>query len=150
MSREAEQIRDAHRAYCEAIGTPHEEAAYLALRDIVRRTKQPATIGERLFGATVDGNGDGVKIGKLTQDERDRVVELLRCAASTHPSGHGVVGMFDAEGFVGLDAPARHDVRLWEVAWAALDACRVDGDDDDKYRYELLEAAQRVEEGSWP
>jgi hypothetical protein len=44
MSDHAHRINAAHRAYRDAIGTPLEDAAYTALRRIVRQIPRPADI----------------------------------------------------------------------------------------------------------
>jgi hypothetical protein len=42
MSAHAHRIAAAHRAYRDAIGTPHEVAAYTALREAVRQIPRPS------------------------------------------------------------------------------------------------------------
>jgi hypothetical protein len=83
------------------------------------------------------------RIGKLT---RAKVVEVLRCAADARQ--RGVNGMFGT----GL---GRVECRAWNLAWCALDATRAAcgyNPDAPNYSYsaDLLEAAARVEEGTWP
>ena len=88
----------------------------------------------------------------MTKRQRAQVVELLRCAADTRVDGIGLNGMFDGERW------ASDSKLTTEIAWDAVLSVqegfngvrRVIGVIDERYRYELLEAAQRVEEGSWP
>ena len=88
----------------------------------------------------------------MNRRERAAVVELLRCAADARADGIGLNGMFDA-------ATALEATRVAQTfAWDALltvtrnfSAPRnVVGLVDEPYRAEMLEAAARVEEGSWP
>ena len=88
---------------------------------------------------------------KLTRKERDAVVELLRCAADERPDGIGLNGMFDTANWLGAGGG------LQDLAWDAINGlpfvperCVVVGAIDETYRAVLLEAAQRVDEGSWP
>ena len=86
----------------------------------------------------------------MTKRQRAQVVELLRCAADEHRSGIGLNGMF------GPDA----ELKTQKAAWCAIDAVHKaghrdvpvpsDARADENYRHVLLEAAARVEEGSYP
>lgn len=86
----------------------------------------------------------------MTKREREQVVEMLRCAADERPD-FGLNGMFDACG--------RYSDKTINSAWAALlSVARCEARDfvatvlpiDEGYRVQLLEAASRVEERSWP
>jgi hypothetical protein len=98
----------------------------------------------------------------MTPEEREQAVELLRCAADADPHGegmNGVLGPVVASCHLWLRDERTFDpigpvVDLATKAW--YDACadlgikwphRVAAD---AYRRELLEAAQRIEEGTWP
>ena len=86
----------------------------------------------------------------MTKKQREQVVELLRCAADD--DGY--------ESILGLSDARRHLDHQWgsdieRIAWmarvAAFDAEDQFADiEDEEYRYRLLEAAQRVEEGWTP
>lgn len=87
----------------------------------------------------------------MTPIERELVVELLRCAADNDPAyepddpyGEMLVGLLDAADWLDAhpDASDLADKVYEEVADEY-------GDRHD-WRTSLLEAAQRVEEGSWP
>ena len=77
----------------------------------------------------------------MTPDEREQVVELLRCAADLGNRNEGLV----------LSAAVRLGKRLdgpeVEIARRTWNAVFVPGMDDEEA---ILEAAARVEEGSWP
>jgi hypothetical protein len=71
----------------------------------------------------------------MTKRQRAQVVELLRCAADVGSISHADEWF----GFV--------DRSVWNSAFQAL----VDVPDEvQEYELRLLEAAARVEEGSWP
>lgn len=77
----------------------------------------------------------------MKEREREQVVEWLRCGADVLSLSKAGV----APRFATLE---------WE-AWEAKRAIQSEFpnkpfSDDDDYRWLLLEAAQRVEEGSWP
>lgn len=78
----------------------------------------------------------------MTKRQRAQVVELLRCAA-------------DCKSLAIADVIPRPGTLAW-VAWEAKRAtqaeCRLYSidTDDERYRWLLLEAAQRVEEGWTP
>lgn len=95
----------------------------------------------------------------MTNDEREQVVELLRCAADAstdreHPIigpvlaswwlGHRDDEFTEVGGVVGHADHAWLDVvnEPWSTKWPNRSWF--------DYRDELLEAAARVEEGSWP
>ena len=85
----------------------------------------------------------------MTKKQRAQVVELLRCAADcgVHGSFFGLVGMVDAAEH--LEA----DKTIDDLAWKVRDMIPHNllyGPDSEHYRHALLEAAARVEEGSWP
>lgn len=84
----------------------------------------------------------GVSRIVLTEHERDQVVELLRCAADLYNIGEVTPRSIATAGVV--DEYHRSYIkRLAREAEADVIGC------DDRTRA-LLEAAQRVEEGSWP
>lgn len=76
---------------------------------------------------------------KLTKQQRAQVVELLRCAADLLLNKHSMFPRLDA-----IDALGTHR----EINAASFDAIQATG--LPRNEYALLEAAQRVEEGSWP
>lgn len=80
-----------------------------------------------------------MKLTKRTMTSRQRaaVVELLRCAADQGPSGWGLTGVYGA---------ADDDATL-EIVWRVLNGLELPYGE---YRFALLEAAARVEEGRWP
>lgn len=90
----------------------------------------------------------------MTKQQREQVVELLRCAADNEPDDSRLVGMFDAEWHLETKNGE------YGAAWRALEQVRWAPSDklmrvtvspiDERYRYRLLEAAQRVEDGEWP
>lgn len=87
----------------------------------------------------------------MTRREREQVVELLRCAADDNAERGGLNGMFDSASDLGVGS------RLHTEAWNALMDVQPVAEEpralrpvDERYRRELLEAAARVEEGSWP
>lgn len=92
----------------------------------------------------------------MSQSERDAVVELLRCAADNGDDASiGLVGMFKSAD----DLDLMQVDRVVITAWHINDIVRrergfiehVEGAPvDENYRHQLLEAAARVEEGSWP
>lgn len=97
----------------------------------------------------------------MTREEREQVVELLRCAADVDPHAENdmdTLGPVLAGWYLGhrsdsTFAPDRVS-DLAAVAWQSVAQDlgikwphRVSAD---AYRLELLEAAARVEEGSWP
>lgn len=87
----------------------------------------------------------------MTKRERAQVVELLRCAADQRADGIGLNGMFD--GAVSLRAADQTIALAWNVLISVQRGHlirTVVGIVDEWYRAELLEAAARVEEGSWP
>lgn len=84
----------------------------------------------------------------MTKRERDAVVELLRCAADQHPGGIGLNGMSTAAVHVG--ASKRIDKAAWSIRNRISEANVQCGENEGAYRAVLLEAAQRVEEGTWP
>ena len=84
----------------------------------------------------------------MTKRERAQVVELLRCAAdfrddgSVWPHDEKLNGIGAARSWLGLGD------EYWERAVDAREAVYADG--EMSYRAACLEAAARVEEGSWP
>lgn len=83
-------------------------------------------------------------MGKLTQEQREQVVELLRCAADVGQRNEGPV--LCAALNLGLPlGGATVDIAL--RAWSDVLG---DAIEDDGAIAAVLEAAQRVEEGSWP
>jgi hypothetical protein len=87
----------------------------------------------------------------MTRRERAQVVELLRCAADCRPDNVGLNGMFDTACWLDLEG------HWQDKAWQAINAVpthstvfQVVGTVDEEYRRVLLEAAARVEEGTWP
>lgn len=87
----------------------------------------------------------------MTKKQRAQVVELLRCAADSRVDGVGLNGMWDGANLV---CPTETVERIaWDAVMSLQRSSRprqVVGVVDEHYRHELLEAAQRVEEGSWP
>lgn len=92
----------------------------------------------------------------MTNEEREQVAELLRCAADISETGRfGFNPLTRAESMCGyLDAD---EMELDETIWMlAEDAARkVASENGVVAAHDLgvalyLEAAQRVEEGSWP
>jgi hypothetical protein len=87
----------------------------------------------------------------MTKRQRAQVVELLRCAADVCAidSGHGLYSVAHLLGFDTWDSAfAKGNNALayvWDQACQALNHVHADG-----YWHECLEAAQRVEEGTWP
>ncbi len=98
----------------------------------------------------------------MTAEERKQVVELLRCAADADTqSGNAMrvlgpvlaswhLGYRDQETFHPVDGTVALANAAWMAACADLDIRWPYREPWDAYRGELLEAAQRVEEGSWP
>lgn len=92
----------------------------------------------------------------MTNEQREQVVELLRCAADETPDGLRLNGMFDAAS--GLGVIPKIDALSWsallDVRVSALlsrgSAFPVEAGVDEGYRLQLLEAAQRVEDREWP
>lgn len=87
----------------------------------------------------------------MTKKEREQVVELLRCAADEDPNG-GPTGIMDTEdsfdfstGAVAFDA-----YRSLVIATGFIAPSSAVTGDGETFRWHLLEAAQCVEEGSWP
>lgn len=87
---------------------------------------------------------------KLSRDERDQVVELLRCAVD----GNGIAGTFEA--LYGIDTTGAHyqpggrsNYPIWDTAVLAWEAVAAELASTD-YDMTCLEVAQRIEEGSWP
>jgi hypothetical protein len=78
----------------------------------------------------------------MTKKQRAQVVELLRCAADIRITGTMIPR---ARAAYLLGTPERTQ-RLAEDAWTAV----LNDVGMSLYQYELLEAAARVEEGSWP
>lgn len=81
------------------------------------------------------------------------VAELLRCAADYEEHG-GLMGLAVASWFLGMrsektGAPITRVVRMAEQAFHATPVPKL-RDGTEVYRVRALEAAQRVEEGSWP
>jgi hypothetical protein len=82
---------------------------------------------------------------KLSKRQRAQVVELLRCAADVVSEtrlpiarASDYLGLYSDDVIVDLAHAARMDV---SDGWP---------DSDDVYRQGVLEAAARVEEGTWP
>lgn len=87
----------------------------------------------------------------MTKRQRSQVVELLRCAADERADGIGLNGMWDAERELGIAKPTAD--RAWDALHSTPPSTLhrvVVGRVDEDYRADLLEAAARVEEGSWP
>lgn len=76
----------------------------------------------------------------MTKRQRAQVVELLRCAADLHV-GDSDTGLAHATDALEAD-------HLWKLALEARVAARSDGPTE--YLHTCLEAAARVEEGSYP
>lgn len=76
----------------------------------------------------------------MTAEEREQVVELLRCAADVDSIGDAHDHIYGRGG-----AGTYYDV--WSHAVFLRKSAKRPGMD---YRTACLEAAQRVEEGSWP
>lgn len=76
----------------------------------------------------------------MTKRHRAQVVELLRCAADAGMDGETPVGL--------LSAGDEFSVEVNDLAWDAYYSVRTE--EPGRFRLELLEAAARVEEGSWP
>lgn len=87
----------------------------------------------------------------MTRKQRAQVVELLRCAADGRWYGIGLVAAGCASGQCDGIAPC---TKVYELACEAY--TKINGIPSEWYwvtwrrRYGLLEAAQRVEEGSYP
>lgn len=96
----------------------------------------------------------------LTKKQRAEVVELLRCAADlcNIDSSHGLYSVARLMGYHTWDSAAAvaaddEQARMFALVWhqACLARNHVHGDGYwYGYWHECLEAAQRVEEGSWP
>jgi hypothetical protein len=82
----------------------------------------------------------------MTRREREQVVELLRCAADNAPDC-GLVGMFNTPYFGSSSHRTAWKV-LMSFEWPKQNW--TPADIDEGYRHALLEAAARVEEGSYP
>lgn len=85
----------------------------------------------------------------LAKRRRARIVEILRCAADDRWEMVGINGVYGATEAMGVHRITRG------LAWVALIAAgpEVPLDylrHDEEHRQQLLEAAQLVEEGSWP
>lgn len=87
-------------------------------------------------------------VKKLTKKQREQIVALLRCAADVERTSgdDGILTAADAFG-----------CKVWPIslieraAWQARnDAMDAISDAQDWHADVLLEAAMRVEEGSWP
>lgn len=74
---------------------------------------------------------------KMTKRERAQVVELLRCAADNEDSLRDIEADCDCPRRLTMEA-----LRAWDVAYRDVNP--------GEYRRSCLEAAQRVEEGTWP
>lgn len=87
---------------------------------------------------------------RLTKKQREQVVELLRCAADWPRDQEQVNGIALTVG--SLDLEGQDDVV--NAAFRARGSVKTAMDDfelsEADYRDKLLEAAMRVEEGSWP
>lgn len=75
----------------------------------------------------------------MTRREREQVVELLRCAADLYYT--------ERDEHQPTRTAAREDEELRTLAWEAIYATTVP---EPSFHLKLLEAAARVEEGSWP
>jgi hypothetical protein len=81
----------------------------------------------------------------MTNEEREQVVELLRCAADSKCRGWKQASQPRKETAAALGSPDR----VSSLAFYALED--VDGGiASADYQRDMLEAAQRVEEGTWP
>jgi hypothetical protein len=78
----------------------------------------------------------------MTKRQRAQVVEFLRCAAEARITGMMLPRVTATDWLDASEATAE----FAEKAWIAV--CNDVG--MSLYQYELLEAAARVEEGSWP
>jgi len=84
----------------------------------------------------------------VTNRQREQVVELLRCAADYDHWTGGIAGITQAVSY--LEA-ARDVARLaWRCRGVVEFLTREKRYGIEAYREQLLEAAARVEEGSWP
>ncbi len=79
---------------------------------------------------------------KLTKRQRADVVELLRCAADL--DGRATFP------FAAAVTATRSDLRIEQFAWRVLHLTYNERRDRRLYVRHCLEAAQRVEEGTWP
>lgn len=79
---------------------------------------------------------------KLKKQQREQVVELLLCAADYSNGAFGVVGLGAAQKY--LDLPDE----IWDLAHEARHDAYYGWESD--YRVTCLEAARRIEEGTWP
>lgn len=93
---------------------------------------------------------------RLTKKQREQVVELLRCAADRTLMRSGEITLSGPFAIAsrGVDDRAVND-EAWRARAASMrDLFGPDGDvidmPNDDYQTCLLEAAQRVEEGTWP
>lgn len=91
----------------------------------------------------------------MTKKQREQVVELLRCAADACnvDSSHGLYSVARMMNHDTWDSAAaktpRGDATVWHQACLARNHVHANGYWFG-YWHECLEAAQRVEEGSWP
>src|SRR5262249_29802188 len=82
-------------------------------------------------------------LGSMRPEERDQVVELLRCAADLGIQDRGLLVAATTVLDIAWDGP---EVEYARRAWRDAYASNEDASDGES----LLEAAARVEEGSWP
>jgi hypothetical protein len=78
----------------------------------------------------------------MTKREREQVVELLRCAADRNDPLDAICG-FAITG-------ARMDAKRQTLDDACCALVQTVGESGDDWQRDCLEAAARVEEGSWP
>jgi hypothetical protein len=83
----------------------------------------------------------------VTKRQRAQVVELLRCGADI--VNEAVIPLTCAQRYLGLNEEDLFDADRARVQ-VSREGITVPFMDGEIYRYWLLEAAQRVEEGSWP
>ena len=88
---------------------------------------------------------------RLTQEERDEVVVILRCSADCQPRGNTPIGLLWATERLGISDNSRPSILAWAMRTRANLTLRGGGPlEGEDYRWVLLEAAQRVEDGTWP
>mgnify|MGYP007122136534 CR=1 FL=1 len=93
---------------------------------------------------------------KLTKKQRAQVVELLRCTADRLLDGCSFIWpLHDAMSAIHGSPPKRRRSLVWVLrdAQIAAEVVRpkwIDNGTSTDGAFALLEAAQRVEEGSWP
>jgi hypothetical protein len=83
----------------------------------------------------------------VTKREREQVVELLRCAADIDELFDSI-GIVCAGWWLGYVDFISHCERPYELAQEAVSSVLSNGQME--YSERLLEAAARVEEGTWP